>query len=207
MGRPIEFDRTDVLERALQVFWRKGYSSTSMQDLVAATGINKASIYNSFGDKEAFFVFVLEHYFETRNRPRVRKLVETTPAREGIHCYFDSLVVFSVTEGRGLGCLITNTATELQPTSDRIEACIQRALNMMEGLFLDTIMRGREDGSITTDIPPVALARTLLGTVQAVRVLSRARRSEAMLRDIVNTNLSLLDHATAGGTAAQPVLA
>ncbi len=207
MGRPIEFDRTDVLEKALQVFWRKGYASTSMQDLVAATGINKASIYNSFGDKEAFFICVLEHYFESRSRPRARKLVETSPARDGIHGYFDSLVAISMSEAYGLGCLITNTAAELQPTSERIEASIQRALNMMEGLFLDTIIRGREDGSITSDIPPVALARTLLGVVQAVRVLARARRSEDMLRDIVDTSLSLLDRTTAGGARAQSVMA
>ncbi|MEZ5841904.1 MAG: TetR/AcrR family transcriptional regulator [Hyphomicrobiales bacterium] len=193
MGRPLEFDKYEVLDRALHVFWRKGYTAASMQDLVIATGINKASIYNSFGDKEAFFVAVIEHYIENYSRPRGRLLVETEPARQAVANYFESLVRFSVGEGAHLGCLLTNVASEIAPFSPPVEAHVSRVFNMMEGVFLDTILRGQEDGSIKTRLPPIALARMMLNAVQGIRLQSRVRPDEAVLRDVVSVVMAMLD--------------
>ena len=193
MGRPLEFDRIEVLDRALHVFWSKGYTGTSMQDLVVATGINKASIYNSFGDKEAFFVAVIEHYIENYNRRRTRLLIETEPGRAAIEGYFDALIDSAVGEGAGLGCLLSNVATEIAPFSERVDGHLQRVFNMVEAVLLDTILRGMRDGSIKTTNSPVALARVLLNTIQGIRVQSRVRPDEEVFRDIVDTTLKLLD--------------
>jgi len=193
MGRPLEFDRYEVLDRALNVFWRKGYTAASMQDLVVATGINKASIYNSFGDKEAFFVAVIESTTSKTSRPHGRLLVETEPARKAIQQFFDTLVEFLVTDGAHLGCLLTNIASEIAPFSEPVEAHVCRVFNMMEGVFLDTILRGIDDGSIKTSLPPVAVARMLLNTVQGMRLQSRVRPDEDVFRDIVKITMAMLD--------------
>ena len=76
-----QFDRGDVLERAMAVFWRNGYQATSIQDLVDATGINRGSLYTTFGDKRGLFLAVLEHYSHRFGEPMMAELKDPDPRR------------------------------------------------------------------------------------------------------------------------------
>ena len=75
-----QFDRNDVLDHAMAVFWRNGYQATSIQDLVEATGINRGSLYTTFGDKRGLFLAVLDHYAERIARPTMAELNDRGPA-------------------------------------------------------------------------------------------------------------------------------
>src|SRR5260370_42100589 len=74
-----QFDRNNVLDRAIALFWRRGYEATSIQDLVDATGINRGSLYSTFGDKQRFFLAVLDRYAEQFARPLMEQLTDPHP--------------------------------------------------------------------------------------------------------------------------------
>jgi len=88
VARPREFEREEVVEKALGVFWRQGYQATSVQDLVEATGLNRGSLYDTFGDKHGLFLEVVEHYRSHVTARRLAKLEEPGPARAKIETFF-----------------------------------------------------------------------------------------------------------------------
>ena len=123
MARPREFEREEVVQKALAVFWRQGYQATSVQDLVAVTGLNRGSLYDTFGDKHGLFLAVVEHYRTTITAQRLARLEQPGPAREKIATFFKDMIEFSVGEGRLLGCLMTNSAIELAPHDRDTHPC------------------------------------------------------------------------------------
>jgi TetR/AcrR family transcriptional repressor of nem operon len=194
MGRHAEFDRAEVLARAMHAFWRNGYEATSVQDLVEATGINRASMYNTFGGKEALFLAALDHYVAHVNARRIAALTDgTLPPREAIARFFDGLVDYSLGEGKRLGCLLTNTAIELGARSKDIELRLAGVYARVQGTFEALIRKGQAEGSIAGGKDPLALSRFLVGTVHGLRVLARGGAKEAVLRDVVEVALTTLD--------------
>ncbi len=194
MARLAEFDRNEVLTQAMHAFWRQGYEATSVQDLVDATGINRASMYNAFGSKEALFLAAIDHYVEQVNHKRIAVLFDDslTP-RQAIAAFFNELVDFSLGEGKRLGCLLTNTAIELGARSKDIELRLAGVFTRVQGAFERLIRKGQASGDIPADKDPVALSRFLVGAIHGVRVLTRGGAKEAVLHDVIRIALSTLD--------------
>ncbi|MDX1606918.1 MAG: helix-turn-helix domain-containing protein, partial [Candidatus Competibacterales bacterium] len=115
MARTKAFDRTEVLERAMTLFWRQGYEATSIQDLVAHTGVNRASLYATYGDKRTLFGAALAHYRDVVSARRMRQLTEPGAGKAAIRRFFRELIEYSLGEGHPLGCLLANSAIELAP--------------------------------------------------------------------------------------------
>jgi TetR/AcrR family transcriptional repressor of nem operon len=86
-----QFDRSQVLDRAMALFWTRGYEATSIHDLVEATGVNRGSIYGTFGDKKGLFLAVLDHYLETVAKSLMAELSDPDP-RRAVERMFDSLI-------------------------------------------------------------------------------------------------------------------
>src|ERR1700722_299427 len=86
-----QFDRDEVLERAMVVFWRNGFQATSIQDLVEATGVNRGSLYPTFGDKRGLFLAVLKHYSERFGKPMMAQLNDPDP-RKAIEGMFEAII-------------------------------------------------------------------------------------------------------------------
>jgi AcrR family transcriptional regulator len=91
MGRPKEFDRGEVLERAMEVFWTHGFEVTSMSDLQRALGIGRQSLYDTFGDRKAIFDEALGHYV-ARSNARNDVLLEVDDGLEAVRNYFDDSI-------------------------------------------------------------------------------------------------------------------
>ena len=106
-----QFNRNEVLDRAMEVFWRYGYQATSIQDLVEATGVNRGSLYTTFGDKCGLFIAVLDHYSEHIARPTMAELSNPDP-RRAIEGMLESIVRRNCNPAWPNGCLDTNTALE-----------------------------------------------------------------------------------------------
>ncbi len=193
-GRPLSFDKAIVLKTAMEVFWRKGFVATSIQDLTDATGLSRASLYNAFGDKEQLFLAVIDHYAATESIKLLDVLQnEETDGATAIRTYFDRLVTFSCEEGRRLGCLLTNTATSFDQTCGGLEAVLDRMFGRVEGALVETLARGQTDGSLSRDLDTEKTAKFLIAFAQGLRVLSRgALRDEAFLRDAVDGALTVL---------------
>lgn len=117
MARKKQYIEAEVIEKAMHLFWRNGYETTSMQQLEKEMGINKFSIYASFGSKNGVFVESLKCYQRKLN-VLLERLSTAYPSKEAIKQYFYDFIEFSSENGMGKGCLITNTANEVREEAD-----------------------------------------------------------------------------------------
>lgn len=193
MARPRGFEREAALEQAMRLFWARGYAAVSIQDVVEATGINRASLYAAFGDKRALFREAIEHYLANVSAARLNRLEQPGSAKAAIHGYFEELVAFTLGAGRRLGCLLTNTAVELAPHDEAMGGRLRASFAKVEDAFARAIRRGQAEGDIPAQKDPRALARFLLNAVQGLRVTGRVAPRRAALHDIVTVTLAALD--------------
>jgi TetR/AcrR family transcriptional repressor of nem operon len=193
MGRPKSFDREEVLDRAMAVFWRKGYGATSIRDLVEATGLNPGSLYDSFEDKHGLFLEAVARYRRTVVARRLQELQRPGPALDRIEAFFEDVVRFSLGEGRLLGCLMTNSAIELAPRDRDAAVAVAANFAEIEAAFRQVLRRAREAGEIAADRPVEDLARYLTSGLQGLRVMAKAQPDEAALRAVVRLMLAALD--------------
>src|SRR5258707_10646914 len=113
MARQKEFDRDEVLHKAMEAFWTRGYEGASVQDLVKHMGINRQSIYDTFGDKHALFLQALDHYREIESR-RVFELLERPgPVKKNFRQLFERVVEKAISEEGKRGCFVGNSMAEL----------------------------------------------------------------------------------------------
>lgn len=202
MARQKEFDRADVLEKAMRVFWRHGYEATSVQDLVEATGINRGSMYDTFGDKRGLFQAAVQHYIVNVSSQRLENMSKAEDPLAGIRGYFDGLIDFSVGDGRELGCLITNSVVELAPHDPVIGETLRRSFARVEDIFYRILLRAQQAGQLPPGRDIRALARFLTATVNGLRVLARADADAEILRDVVDSAMLALSDGNPGLPAA-----
>ena len=193
MARQKEFDQSDVLLKAMQAFWRRGYEATSVQDLVEATGINRGSMYDTFGDKRGLFQAAVDFYISNVSAKRLSKMLETESPLVAIRTYFEDLISFSVGDGRKLGCLITNSVVELAPHDPTIGKILRGSFARVEDVFHQTLLRAQDKGEIPSQIDARAIARFMTATANGIRVFARADADSETLRDVVNSALSVIE--------------
>jgi TetR/AcrR family transcriptional repressor of nem operon len=127
-----QFDHDAVVERAMMLFWRKGYSGTSIHDLEKATRLRRGSLYNAFGDKQGLFVAALKRYETTVGQERIRQLSNPDPYR-AIEGFLDTLVTQMSEPSRPRGCLHTNTSLEFPNAPDEVLRIIAERTAGIEG--------------------------------------------------------------------------
>ncbi|MFW2384079.1 MAG: TetR/AcrR family transcriptional regulator [Acidimicrobiales bacterium] len=120
-GRPRLFDEDAVLDELTELFWRKGYSQTSMADLVDASGVHKSSLYSTFGTKEELFAKILRRYFAGRMDMMSALVDRAGPGVDGIHAFLELLRSDLVSDSSQYGCLLVNTSSELSGTAPGFE--------------------------------------------------------------------------------------
>lgn len=193
MARPRQFHIDDVVDDAIQVFWRKGYEATSIQDLVDATGLNRGSLYNTFGDKAGLFEMVLRRYGAHSIPQRLIAEAETGSPRALIERLFDDLVEAAGMDEERRGCLFTNTAAELAGREQALAEPVRAAMVRLEDTLTGLIARGQQTGEIAPWREPRTMARFLVACTQGLRVMSKVSGDQQALRDIADTALAVLD--------------
>lgn len=192
MARPKEFDPEQVLDKAMEVFWRKGYEATSIEDLVTRMGINRGSLYETFGDKQQLFLAAMDRYCNGMAVQRLKVLDQPGPALPTIKSFVRDMVRMALATRRK-GCLIANTAMELAPHEKVIGDRVACALGDVEDAFFTAFQRAKVNGELRRGQNPRALARYLTTMLQGVIVMYKAGTSTEALRDAVETGLSVLD--------------
>jgi len=152
-GRPRLFDEDAVLDELTALFWRKGYSQTSMADLVEASGVHKSSLYSTFGTKEALFAKVLRRYFAGRMDMLSALVDQAGPGIDGIHAFLELLRGNLVSDTGQQGCLLVNTSSELCGTAPGFEDFgveYRKALReRLRGLIRQAEPEGTASSSVT----------------------------------------------------------
>ena len=193
MGRPRQFDRDVVLDRAMRAFWSRGYEATSLEHLVARMGIQRGSLYQAFGDKRALFFAAIERYERAVTASLLASLDGPASGRAAIRRFFRLKLKLALTPGRPRGCLVTNTAAERAARDRGTGARVSAALAKIEAAFLRAVVRAQESGEIDPARDPRALARFLTSSAQGLSVMAKACPDRAALTDIVEVILEVVD--------------
>lgn len=191
MGRTREFDRHAALDEAMALFWERGYHATSIQHLVDHLGVNRQSLYDTFGGKDELFQAVLVRYRELQALPVRRTLERDGPVGDVLREFFCTLINALVRKG-SKGCLIVNTATELAGHDEAIFGVCAAAAREQEAAFAGLLTRAQDAGEIPADRSPVQLARFLVVTIYGLAVTAKATRDRKVLDDVVEVALSAL---------------
>lgn len=193
MARPREFDEANVLDAAIQCFWKKGFEATSMRDLIDCMGITGASLYNAFGDKRALYCKALAHYLESSFGERVIRLESTLAPRQAIEMFFVEIIDRSMNDAQRRGCMMVNSALEAAPHDPDAQAIVDGFLARAEHFFLRCVEAGQRAGTISCSQTAEDLSRLLLGVLLGIRVLARAKPQRALLESVLRPVLALLD--------------
>ena len=192
VGRPREFDEDQVLDAAMDIFWLQGYESTSMKDLLAATGLHKGSLYQAFGDKHSLFIRSLRRYMD---RFLQEMAVEIETADSGLQA-LRSIMNVSIgkgchgTEGNA-GCMALNTLADKGTEDPDILAALQESYGKRMQMISGAVARAQAEGSLRTDWTPERIATMIsvmsTGTVAAVRGPLDVETAHALVDDFLDT--------------------
>jgi len=193
MARPRKFDKTQVLDKAMEVFWSQGFAGTSMSDLTEAMGLSKSSLYDTFGSKHELFLASMDHYRENVSA-QIRSVINlNAPARQVIASVVGRSVDRILDPAGKRGCFLNNCAVEVGPHDAEAAARSASGLGIMEETFVQLIERGQTEGSISATKDARALARFLTSTINGIMVMGKANPDRSALNDIAETALSALD--------------
>src|ERR1700737_4741097 len=151
MARPRSFDTDQALDLARDVFWRKGFQSTSLDDITAATGLAKPSLYAAFGDKNAMFLKVLERYHASIVANAERIVNDGPSAREAVHRWLTGFVPFCSGVKGTRGCLSVNAAADGASDQKQVRDRIQRFNRKLEELLRNRLRADRAQFSDAFD--------------------------------------------------------
>ncbi|HEY3684468.1 MAG TPA: TetR family transcriptional regulator [Streptosporangiaceae bacterium] len=191
MARTKEFDPDEALDRALELFWARGYAATSMADLVAHLGIARASLYATFGGKRDLFLTVLDRYRQERDRAVIEALSAPGPALPAIRALVQRYTEES-TDPQRRGCLIVNTAVELAARDPAAARAVEASWTTLETALQAALTRARAQDEIPAGADPQALARFLVVLFQGMRTMGRAPTDPARVRAAAHQALALL---------------
>jgi TetR/AcrR family transcriptional repressor of nem operon len=191
MARPREFDEADVIDRAMRQFWAHGYEATSVDDLCAATGLNRSSLYRAFGSKRELLDTALTAY-ERSSLHRIEQLLAEHPIREGLRRFLMGLF-HGASSATQWGCLIGNCASEIAAHDPKAQKRLWQILSRIEDLLCDALARAQRDGALSERIDPRSIARFLMTQAQGLRLVAKTKPPRPVLENIVATTLSVLD--------------
>lgn len=193
MARHKAFNPDVALDKAMHMFWLRGYEATSMEDLLQAMDINRGSLYNTFGDKRQLFLKVLERYCCDIIGSRVALLEQPGPALPALRAFIVGMANMALADPERRGCLIANTVMELAPHEREIQQKLAHTLKVTEDTFLRVLRRAKKQQELANGSDPRALARFLTALMQGAIVMIKSGASAETIRQTVQTGLRILD--------------
>ncbi|OGA04464.1 MAG: hypothetical protein A2W68_01115 [Betaproteobacteria bacterium RIFCSPLOWO2_02_64_14] len=193
MARPREFDPEQALDRALSVFWAKGFEATSLDNLCEATGLGRSSLYAAFGDKRSLYMRALDRY-ENGAIGRISATVAGARSpRAGIAAFVERIIEDIVAGPGRRGCFIGNCAAELERTDRKTAMRVGQSLARVEATFRTALEQAKKEGEIARNADVDALARFLTAGIQGLRLVGKANPERAALQAIARVMLGCLD--------------
>ena len=192
MARPKAFNEEEVIDKAVEIFWAKGYEATSMQDLIDAMGIQRGSLYGTFGSKQQLFLKSLKRYSVTVVKKLLEILESKPSAIESIELFFAQLVEHLLTAGELRSCLVTNSAIERGLRDEETRQLVLKLLNALEDGFYKTLLRAKENGELSTELDLKVVANYLTSSMQGLLVMGKVCSERSVLEGINQMTLSIL---------------
>lgn len=193
MARSKDFDEKEVLNKATDLFWHKGYNATSMQDLVDGLGISRSSLYDTYGDKHTLFIKALESY-QCESSAKICEIArDGEPAKVTIKHILQFIINNLLGDQKQKGCFMVNAEVEVAPHDEVVSQMISNNDQQVEESFYNVIKKGQDNGEISTAKDARALARFISNTVKGIQVTAKSTTDRAVFDDIISLAISALD--------------
>ena len=192
MNRARTFDPHAALSQVVDLFSSKGYSETSMEDIVQTTGVSRYGLYGTFGNKRELFEQALERYAEGMGKQSFLRLLEPGASLDHIRAIFDERVADMCCAEEHKGCLFIHTAMELAPQDEELRGVLQRLMKRMSKAFAIGLDSAKGRGEVAKDIDVDAAGELLTSTMFGLAVLGRTGFPKATLDGIVDSTLGSL---------------
>src|ERR1700693_3705417 len=191
MGRPRSFDLDEALDRALQVFWRKGYEGASLSDLTKAVGVNRPSLYAAFGDKKALFRKALERYL-TGPAAYTQEALKEPTARAVVERLLQGAADLNAAPRNPGGCLMVQGALASGAAGDSLRQELVACRAAGEAALRSRFQRAKSERDLPTDTDPADLARYLATIIYGMAVQAAGGASRDKLQHVVEMTLRTL---------------
>jgi TetR/AcrR family transcriptional regulator, transcriptional repressor for nem operon len=193
MARHKEFNRDEALRKAMEVFWSHGYEAASINTLVKHMGINRQSLYDTFGDKHTLYLQAIDLYRKVEGRKMFELLERPGPVKKTLRRLFQGVVEESLCDQPRRGCFIGNAMSELAGRCPETAAKACGDMAAVEEALYRTLLRGRKNGEIKKGKDLRAIARFLYNSLQGLQLMAKATQDRKTLEDVVKVTLSALD--------------
>ena len=194
MARPVEFDEDKVLTNAMEQFWKEGYEASSVRKLLDCTGINRGTLYNSFGDKDTFFRACVEYY-----NMIVQKQIESSLKDENLSCwnaieaYFEETISNVSHTQRAMGCMLVNSLCESVNQNRVLRKLVRDSLMLIRKEFLVRLSEAKANKKLKKGLGIDFAADVLMNTLYGLRVNSRSGRETKQLKMLVKHSIDSLN--------------
>ncbi|UFZ01427.1 TetR/AcrR family transcriptional regulator [Bradyrhizobium ontarionense] len=192
-GRPRAYEPEVALGKALDLFRATGFAATSLDDLSAATGMNRPSLYGAFGDKRELYIKSYQRYRDNARAALGEIFRQDWPVRKRLErIYAAALDIYLSGEDGPRGCFTVTTAGSEAIADPDIRAMVQNALTELDKAFAHGFRLAKEKGELPGDANPVMLAQLASATIHSIAIRARARASRKELEAIVAGAIDLM---------------
>lgn len=178
----MSFDRDQALGRATVTFWARGYQASSLQDLLAATGLSKSSLYQQFGNKQQLFDHCLAHY-SNEMEEMLQQLLQHAPSGQD---FIRMMLTQIINEPRpAIGCLVFSTASEFGQSDPQVADRLKSSLARFRRVFLQALEQDKATGLLAPDADTSALADYLMTSIGGLRTMAKLGADPHSLKSTV----------------------
>lgn len=191
MSRTKSFSERDALEKALDVFWQRGYRGVGLTELLNGMGIARQSLYDTFGNKRQLFIKTIEHYRDTRLASALALLERDGSPTQNVKDltrFFEQLAL----DKRARGCLVANSLVEMGPHDAEIGELLGRTLRRLENGIAKALRRAQRLGELPAGRSPRAIARALTNAFIGLAVTGKLAQGKSTVTDIYTGTLTML---------------
>ncbi len=192
MPRIREFDPDIALDKAMKVFWQKGYANTSIEDLVSATGVNRYGLYDEFENKHGLFLAALDHYQHAAVGMLFGLVERSGASLADLQAFFAKLLELSSSEMGKLGCLMATCASEVAPHDEHVANKVEKFRARLQLGFSNALSNAKAAGELPVQFEVEPVADFLTGVMQGLSVMARSHASPKMKANLVEVALSTL---------------
>ncbi|HET7885478.1 MAG TPA: TetR/AcrR family transcriptional regulator [Bradyrhizobium sp.] len=192
-GRPRSYEPDVALGKALDLFRKDGFAATSLDELSAATGMNRPSLYAAFGDKRELYIKSYERYRADARASMIELFRGEVPIRERLkRIYAAALDIYLADASEPRGCFTVMTAASEAVADPEIRAMVLDGFGELDKAFASCFRRAREKGELPASADPLALAQLASATIHTIAIRSRARVPRKELEAIVSGAIGVL---------------
>lgn len=193
MPRPKSFCKEDVLKKAMELFWQKGYEATSVQDLVEHLGINKQSLYDTFGDKQTLYSAALKNYRAEHEMQLSEMNFEGSSVKATFRKLFEKAISNTCEDPQKKGCFLNNATVELASQNKEIGAICTDWMKSFETKFGKLIKQGQNTGEIRKELDAESTVAYFYVVLSGLAAVGKINEDRKKLEKVIENTLAILD--------------